>query len=170
MVYKEIKTELQEPFGEYGLQFLGFAGLTPGGPGVFALQWSRRKLLTKQFPLQAKVGETIRVGGPSVIFLSYHRGAFRPRVRFGVAYQSALVACPTQKGSPALQGCPNCDGDGVADNKDRCPDQADPASNGGCPVRKAEEIEKINLDAKAIQYKTGSAVIQSKSYPVLDER
>lgn len=78
-------------------------------------------------------------------------------------------ACPTQKGSPALQGCPDRDSDGVADNKDRCPDEAGPASNGGCPVPKAEEIEKINIAAKAIQYQTGSAVIQKKSYPVLDE-
>ncbi len=78
-------------------------------------------------------------------------------------------ACPTQKGLPALQGCPDRDNDGVADNKDRCPDQAGPASNGGCPVPKAEEMEKIKMDAKAIQYQTGSDKIQTKSYPVLDD-
>lgn len=78
-------------------------------------------------------------------------------------------ACPTQKGSPEMQGCPDRDNDGVADNKDRCPDEVGPASNGGCPVPKKEEIEKINMAAKAIQYQTGSDKIQKKSYPVLDE-
>ncbi|HYV95707.1 MAG TPA: OmpA family protein [Chitinophagales bacterium] len=77
--------------------------------------------------------------------------------------------CPTQKGLPALQGCPDRDNDGVADAKDRCPDEAGPASNGGCPIPKEEEIQKINMAAKAIQYKTASAEIQKKSYPVLDE-
>ncbi|HYV92113.1 MAG TPA: DUF5723 family protein [Chitinophagales bacterium] len=77
--------------------------------------------------------------------------------------------CPTQKGSVELHGCPDRDGDGIADNKDRCPDEAGPASNGGCPIPKPEEIKKINMDAKAIQYQTGSAKIQKKSYAVLDD-
>jgi OmpA-OmpF porin, OOP family len=78
-------------------------------------------------------------------------------------------ACPTQKGLTTLQGCPDRDNDGVADNKDRCPDQPGPSSNGGCPVPKAEEIQKISMDAKAIQYQTGKDKIQAKSYPVLDD-
>jgi len=78
-------------------------------------------------------------------------------------------ACPTQKGSPALQGCPDRDGDGVADNKDRCPDEAGPASNGGCPIPKQEEIEKINVQAHAIQFVTGSDKIQKSSYKLLDD-
>ena len=30
-------------------------------------------------------------------------------------------ACPEVAGLAALQGCPDADGDGVADNKDKCP-------------------------------------------------
>ncbi|MFC6222545.1 alpha/beta hydrolase [Hymenobacter artigasi] len=49
----------------------------------------------------------------------------------GVA--DAQDRCPTEKGLPALAGCPDQDGDGVADIQDRCPDRPGPASNKGCP-------------------------------------
>ena len=32
-----------------------------------------------------------------------------------------------------MNGCPDTDGDGVADNTDRCPEVAGEAANGGCP-------------------------------------
>lgn len=49
----------------------------------------------------------------------------------GVA--DAKDRCPTEKGLPALAGCPDQDGDGVANNQDICPDQPGPPANGGCP-------------------------------------
>ena len=77
-------------------------------------------------------------------------------------------ACPTQKGLPQFKGCPDSDGDGIPDNQDRCPNQAGPASNGGCPEPTVEEINKINLSAKSINFQTGKATIVKTSYPVLD--
>ncbi len=31
-------------------------------------------------------------------------------------------ACPDKAGTAAMNGCPDSDGDGVADNEDRCPE------------------------------------------------
>lgn len=77
--------------------------------------------------------------------------------------------CPSRKGTVALQGCPDRDGDGIADDDDRCPQDPGPASNQGCPVPKAEEITKLNAEAGAIQFVTGSDKIQTESYDELDD-
>lgn len=42
-------------------------------------------------------------------------------------------ACPTEAGTTATKGCPDTDGDGVANAQDNCPSQAGKAENGGCP-------------------------------------
>jgi len=42
-------------------------------------------------------------------------------------------ACPEVAGIAGLAGCPDADGDGVADKDDACADQAGPAENKGCP-------------------------------------
>jgi hypothetical protein len=39
--------------------------------------------------------------------------------------QMLLVSC--------LKGCPDADGDGVADKDDKCPNVAGPKDNAGCP-------------------------------------
>jgi len=78
-------------------------------------------------------------------------------------------ACPNEKGPVALKGCPDRDGDGIPDKDDRCPQDPGPAANGGCPVPKAEEISQINLEAKSIQFVTGSDKIQASSDKVLDD-
>jgi outer membrane protein OmpA-like peptidoglycan-associated protein len=77
-------------------------------------------------------------------------------------------ACPTQKGTTQYQGCPDSDNDGVPDNKDKCQGVPGPGSNAGCPVPKKEEIQKINLSAKSIQFQTGKDVITKQSFAVLD--
>jgi outer membrane protein OmpA-like peptidoglycan-associated protein len=43
--------------------------------------------------------------------------------------------CPTQAGPKENNGCPDkdTDGDGVVDRKDKCPDKAGPAEREGCP-------------------------------------
>ena len=33
----------------------------------------------------------------------------------------------------SLGGCPDADGDGIADGSDNCPNEAGPAANNGCP-------------------------------------
>ena len=63
------------------------------------------------------------------------------------------------------QGCPipDTDGDGVNDEVDKCPTEAGPASNYGCPVIATEIIDKINLSAKNLFFATGSAKLLAKS-------
>jgi outer membrane protein OmpA-like peptidoglycan-associated protein len=41
--------------------------------------------------------------------------------------------CPNTAGLKSLAGCPDADGDGVADGDDNCPNEAGPAANNGCP-------------------------------------
>ena len=41
---------------------------------------------------------------------------------------------PTVAGLAALQGCPDSDGDGIADKDDKCPDVAGLAKYQGCPI------------------------------------
>ena len=41
--------------------------------------------------------------------------------------------CPNEKGSKELQGCPDRDNDGVADKDDQCPDQKGLKQFNGCP-------------------------------------
>lgn len=77
--------------------------------------------------------------------------------------------CPTRRGKQELQGCPDQDNDGVADDNDRCPTEPGPASNAGCPVPKKEEMEKLNIAARAINFETGSDKIRTSSFKVLDE-
>ena len=38
-------------------------------------------------------------------------------------------ACPDVKGSKMMKGCPDTDGDGVADKDDKCPDVKGPKEN-----------------------------------------
>lgn len=83
--------------------------------------------------------------------------------------------CPSQKGTSAFKGCPDTDGDGIADKDDNCPNEKGVASRQGCPEpkldeKKAKEVEKqLEMDAKMIQFETGSAVIKTESYDDLDK-
>jgi outer membrane protein OmpA-like peptidoglycan-associated protein len=51
----------------------------------------------------------------------------------------------------------------VNDEDDKCPNEAGPAANFGCPVIAPEVIEKINLAAKNIFFATGSAKLLAAS-------
>ena len=44
-----------------------------------------------------------------------------------------MITVLTVAGLTALAGCPDADGDGVADGNDNCPNEAGPAANNGCP-------------------------------------
>ena len=41
--------------------------------------------------------------------------------------------CPKQPGIAAFYGCPDTDGDGMPDKDDGCPNEAGPTDNNGCP-------------------------------------
>jgi hypothetical protein len=47
--------------------------------------------------------------------------------------QDSADACPDVFGLAALNGCPDTDGDGIADKDDACPDVFGLAALKGCP-------------------------------------
>ncbi len=78
-------------------------------------------------------------------------------------------ACPTTPGLAKFAGCPDSDGDGVKDSDDRCPSVAGTLSNKGCPEIKQEEKAVLDLAMRSVQFETGSNVIKTSSYSVLDQ-
>ena len=48
--------------------------------------------------------------------------------------------CPDVPGLKKFQGCPDTDGDGIPDDQDACPYEAGPASTNGCPDRDGDGI------------------------------
>ena len=75
--------------------------------------------------------------------------------------------CPDKAGP--FTGCPDTDSDGVIDADDGCPDQPGPANNGGCPELKEEEKEVLEFAKRAVQFRTGEAVLLAESYTILDQ-
>jgi outer membrane protein OmpA-like peptidoglycan-associated protein len=65
---------------------------------------------------------------------------------------------------------PDRDGDGVPDDVDLCPDVAGPASNKGCPVYQKLVVQPDKLELKEkISFEWNKAVLETESFPVLDE-
>jgi outer membrane protein OmpA-like peptidoglycan-associated protein len=54
--------------------------------------------------------------------------------------------CPDQPGPAELDGCPDRDGDGVPDIDDKCPDQPGPVENDGCPIPEGEPLVEIETE------------------------
>ncbi|MBC6696783.1 OmpA family protein [Hymenobacter puniceus] len=52
--------------------------------------------------------------------------------------------CPTEKGTAALEGCPDRDNDGVRDSEDDCPDEAGTAALRGCPDADGDGVADKN--------------------------
>jgi outer membrane protein OmpA-like peptidoglycan-associated protein len=75
-------------------------------------------------------------------------------------------------GPAATNGCPDGDGDGVADAFDNCPTEKGEAANQGCPAAK-KQLVVITKDALKIldkvQFASGKATILPKSFPLLDQ-
>src|SRR5205085_771317 len=65
--------------------------------------------------------------------------------------------------------CPDTDGDGVADNVDRCPSVAGTLANKGCPEMKKEDVKKITQIASKIFFETNSDKLKVASLVQLDE-
>lgn len=79
--------------------------------------------------------------------------------------------CPNDPGPKELDGCPDRDQDDVPDIVDKCPDQPGPAENEGCPTEEPQvvlEANRIRI-SENILFETASAVIQPKSFPLLDQ-
>ncbi|WP_348799208.1 OmpA family protein [Flavobacterium adhaerens] len=100
-------------------------------------------------------------------------------------------ACPTVAGLKQFKGCPDTDGDGVTDASDKCPTVAGPASNGGCPELDSDKdgvidkedacptvagpasnkgcpevtqqvLQDLKVQARAVYFVTGKAVLDGK--------
>jgi outer membrane protein OmpA-like peptidoglycan-associated protein len=78
------------------------------------------------------------------------------------------VVVAIQAPPPAAR--PDRDGDGVPDDMDACPDMRGPASNVGCPIYEKVVVKPDKLELREkIQFAWNQAVIESVSYPALDE-
>lgn len=82
--------------------------------------------------------------------------------------------CPQEPGPKENQGCPwpDRDKDGIPDHLDKCPDVPGVPELDGCPrpVYKFVEVDKKQIRIKQkIHFKTGKAIIQPISFPILDE-
>ena len=79
--------------------------------------------------------------------------------------------CPLEAGPKENHGCPDTDRDGdtVVDRLDNCPDLAGSPENNGCLVKQLVVLraEKLEILDKVF-FKTGSDVIENKSYKLLD--
>ncbi len=75
--------------------------------------------------------------------------------------------CPDLAGK--INGCPDTDGDGITDNVDKCPNTKGPASNMGCPEIKVEDKKKLDIAMRAVEFRTGTAVITTASYKLLND-
>jgi len=108
-------------------------------------------------------------------------------------------ACPSVAGLKQFQGCPDSDGDGITDASDKCPKEAGPASNGGCPVLDADKdgvadkedacptvpgpasnkgcpevtekvMEDLKVQARAVYFVTGKAILETADKGATDGR
>lgn len=77
------------------------------------------------------------------------------------------------EGSSASASTADRDNDGVADRKDKCPDEPGLVQYNGCPEVPMAEVksleDKLNLIAKRVLFATSSAAIEPASYRDLDE-
>jgi outer membrane protein OmpA-like peptidoglycan-associated protein len=80
--------------------------------------------------------------------------------------------CPNESGLVANQGCPeyDADKDGVKDAEDSCPTVAGPASNKGCPEVTEAALKELKVQARAVFFVTGKAVLQNADKGQTDGR
>jgi outer membrane protein OmpA-like peptidoglycan-associated protein len=80
--------------------------------------------------------------------------------------------CPSEKGLASNGGCPELDADkdGVLDKEDECPTVAGPASNKGCPEVTKEVLKELKVQARAVFFVTGKAVLQTADKGQTDGR
>lgn len=86
----------------------------------------------------------------------------------GDGVEDSIDKCPTIAGLAKFEGCPDTDGDGIPDNTDKCPKVAGIAKNNGCPKINEEDEKVLTQAMEGLFFKSGSSVIETKSYEVLD--
>lgn len=88
----------------------------------------------------------------------------------GDGFTDDIDECPLSTGT--FNGCPDTDKDGVNDAKDNCPSESGLVSNGGCPAKKIvadEDLAIFMTAAREVRFETGSDVLVSSSYAVLEQ-
>ena len=88
----------------------------------------------------------------------------------GDGFTDDIDECPLSTG--ALKGCPDTDKDGVNDANDNCPSESGLVSNGGCPSKEIvadEDLAVFMTAAREVRFETGSDVLVSSSYQVLEQ-
>lgn len=80
--------------------------------------------------------------------------------------------CPNEKGLVDNGGCPqyDADKDGVVDKDDACPTVPGPASNKGCPEVTQEVLKELKVQARAVFFVTGKAVLQTSDKGKTNDR
>ncbi|MBW4359922.1 DUF5723 family protein [Flavobacterium taihuense] len=80
--------------------------------------------------------------------------------------------CPNEKGLVANFGCPenDADKDGVVDKEDECPTVPGPASNKGCPEVTQEVLKELKVQARAVFFVTGEAILKTADKGETDGR
>ena len=80
--------------------------------------------------------------------------------------------CPNDPGPPENNGCPDPDrdGDGVPDRIDNCPDEPGTLENQGCQEPQLVKLGEDRVEIlERVQFKTGSAKLQKRSWALLDQ-
>jgi outer membrane protein OmpA-like peptidoglycan-associated protein len=80
--------------------------------------------------------------------------------------------CPNESGLVANSGCPELDADKdtVLDTEDACPTVPGPASNKGCPEVTQEVLKELKVQARAVFFVTGKAILQTADKGQTDGR
>jgi outer membrane protein OmpA-like peptidoglycan-associated protein len=80
--------------------------------------------------------------------------------------------CPNEAGLVANAGCPELDADkdGIKDKEDACPTVPGPASNKGCPEVTQEVLKELKVQARAVFFVTGKAVLATADKGQTDGR
>ena len=82
-----------------------------------------------------------------------------------------LDKCPEVAGDAANEGCPldDRDGDGVADSDDVCPDEPGDAANNGCPEVPEKLVAFLDGEKSTLLFVVDSAVVTEDSNAKLKE-
>lgn len=80
-----------------------------------------------------------------------------------------LDKCPNEFGLEINYGCPDSDKDGVIDLNDKCPTVFGVLELNGCPKQVLINYEKLKELSKGIQFESGSAILKTNSYIVLNQ-
>ena len=81
-----------------------------------------------------------------------------------------LDKCPEQKGDPDNDGCPlkDSDGDGVPDKDDKCPQLSGDLANDGCPEEPSDLLTFINSEKSRILFKADSSKLDVNDISIID--